>query len=299
MRFARAAGRQPVSASRMRGGLANTLIGVECVDGPIVVRLLTRSPRSVETEAAVMARASAVVPVPDVLAVDPNGEQCGCPGIAMSYAEGITARTAFRRDSASGRHEIMRACTKTIAALAAVDLGVAGALVTPDLVPEPASASDLPTRYHEALRRSAVAARALGPDAGWQQLAERFPRGAATYEADHHLVHGDANLSNFVLARNEGHWKVVAVVDWEIAFSGSIVFDLASLLRGHQRDRAVISAIEQGLHDGGLTAPDGWVELAAALDEHQLTELLGPAEPILPRPLLKLLRIPLRAGVLK
>ncbi|PFX11029.1 Dihydrofolate reductase type 3, partial [Stylophora pistillata] len=48
---------------------------------------------------------------------------------------------------------------------------------------------------------------------------------------EHHMVHGDFDPANILMDQREGEWCVSAILDWEFAFSGSVLFDVANMLR--------------------------------------------------------------------
>ncbi len=50
-------------------------------------------------------------------------------------------------------------------------------------------------------------------------------------ETKPHLVHGDFDPANILVDNIKGEWKVTGILDWEFAFSGSILWDVANMLR--------------------------------------------------------------------
>jgi aminoglycoside phosphotransferase (APT) family kinase protein len=46
-----------------------------------------------------------------------------------------------------------------------------------------------------------------------------------------HLVHGDFGPSNILVQKRNGRWIIVAILDWEFSFSGSVLSDIANMLR--------------------------------------------------------------------
>jgi aminoglycoside phosphotransferase (APT) family kinase protein len=51
------------------------------------------------------------------------------------------------------------------------------------------------------------------------------------------LVHGDFGARNIVVNRSRGHWVVSGVLDWELAFSGSPLWDAARFICFERRTR--------------------------------------------------------------
>lgn len=95
-----------------------------------------------------------------------------------------------------------------------------------------------------------------------------------------HLVHGDFDPANILVKQVDGDWKIAAILDWEFAFSGSIIFDVANMLRyaHHMPDIFSISFLE-GLENGGVVLPDNWQITAHLLNLVSLLDILGRRDP--------------------
>jgi Ser/Thr protein kinase RdoA (MazF antagonist) len=82
-----------------------------------------------------------------------------------------------------------------------------------------------------------------------------------------HLVHGDFDASNMIMRLDSGGWQVAAVIDWEHAFTGPALFDIAHILRPPCGNSP---AFEAGLvsffeaHAGPL--PAHWKRIARFID---------------------------------
>jgi aminoglycoside phosphotransferase (APT) family kinase protein len=50
-------------------------------------------------------------------------------------------------------------------------------------------------------------------------------------ETETHLVHGDYGPENILVDKVESQWKITAILDWEFAYSGSTLCDVANMLR--------------------------------------------------------------------
>lgn len=96
----------------------------------------------------------------------------------------------------------------------------------------------------------------------------------------HQLVHGDFDPANILVDNVTGDWKVTGILDWEFAFSGSFLWDVANMLRySHQMPERFEGAFLQGLTQGGIVLPQGWqitiqlLNLIALLDCLERTQL--------------------------
>lgn len=73
------------------------------------------------------------------------------------------------------------------------------------------------------------------------------------------LVHGDFDPSNILVDKINGDWKITGVLDWEFAFSGSVMCDVANMLRyAHQMPIVFTDAFINGLKSGGINLPENW-----------------------------------------
>lgn len=87
------------------------------------------------------------------------------------------------------------------------------------------------------------------------------------------LVHADFDPSNILVNKVDSVWKITGILDWEFAFSGSVLFDVANMLRyAHKMPPVFKEEFLRGLKIGGITLPDNWgitcdlLNLVALLD---------------------------------
>jgi Ser/Thr protein kinase RdoA (MazF antagonist) len=74
-----------------------------------------------------------------------------------------------------------------------------------------------------------------------------------------HLVHGDFDPANILVNKVDGGFKVSAVLDFEFSFSGSVLCDVANMLRyAHKMPHEFQDAFIKGLKSGGDTLPENW-----------------------------------------
>lgn len=73
------------------------------------------------------------------------------------------------------------------------------------------------------------------------------------------LVHGDFDPANILFAQQDGEWEITGVLDWEFAFSGSILCDVASMLRyAHKMPIEFEKSFLNGLQDNNIILPQSW-----------------------------------------
>lgn len=81
-------------------------------------------------------------------------------------------------------------------------------------------------------------------------IAACFSRFAACLPDAHtaHLVHGDYDPANLLVDKVDGTWQISAVLDWEFAFAGSPLWDVANMLRyAHAMPASWASSFLSGL----------------------------------------------------
>ena len=76
---------------------------------------------------------------------------------------------------------------------------------------------------------------------------------------EHSLVHGDFSPENILVSKIDGVWKLFAILDWEFAFSGSGLTDVANMLRySHEMPDIYEESFLKGLGQGGYKLPQNW-----------------------------------------
>jgi len=74
-----------------------------------------------------------------------------------------------------------------------------------------------------------------------------------------HLVHGDFDPSNILVYNVNGIGKISAILDWEFAFSNSVLPDIANMLRyAHKMPPEFQDSFLNGLTSNGVTLPKNW-----------------------------------------
>lgn len=67
-------------------------------------------------------------------------------------------------------------------------------------------------------------------------------------EGESHLVHADFDPANILVDIIDDEWTITGVLDWEFAFSGSPLWDVANMLRySHQMPAVFETSFIQGL----------------------------------------------------
>ncbi len=97
---------------------------------------------------------------------------------------------------------------------------------------------------------------------------------------ENHLVHAGFDPANILVNKIDGLWKVSGVLDWEFAFSGSVLCDVANMLRyAHKMPPEFQNAFLKGLGSGGVTLPKNWHMTIQLLNLLSLLDCLKRSDP--------------------
>ncbi|GGR02862.1 hypothetical protein GCM10010195_68180 [Kitasatospora griseola] len=276
-------------AGRLLGGCNNELILlVTEAGGRYVLRRFRPGGESgvrrntCEVEAALLRRLSGRLPLPELVAADPDGAATGCPSLVYRYIRGVPLTEALADASGPAAADLGRAVGTALARVSAWELPRPGRFEEASLVPQlPDGRSDLRAFVDHCLavaeRRPPSEGRLSASDARTlSRLAERAAPLCARAAADHRLVHNDFNPKNLLVGPGrDGRWEVAAVLDWELAFSGPPLMDVGNMLRFEDEYPPDYSrAFLDGFRDGGGLLPDDWRRTSRALDLFALADIL-------------------------
>lgn len=218
-----------VTARLISGGKSNLTFELASAAGTLILRRppsghLLPSAHDMAREARVQrALAGSVVPVPEIVLSDADGELLGVPCYVMARVEGRVIRDAVPAGyavTAAERQALADALVDTLAALHAIDPAAVG--LSDFGRPDGYLARQLRRwgqQWDSSATRPVPEISRLG-----ELLAERRP--ASSRAA---IVHGDYKLDNCVMdARDPG--LIAAVLDWEMSTLGDPLTDLGLLL---------------------------------------------------------------------
>ncbi len=78
-------------------------------------------------------------------------------------------------------------------------------------------------------------------------------------KSQNHLVHADYDPANILVQQNNGAWTISSILDWEFAFSGSTLCDVAKMLRyAHHMPQTFETSFLEGLQQGGVQLAENW-----------------------------------------
>jgi aminoglycoside phosphotransferase (APT) family kinase protein len=220
-------------------------------------------------EAALAARLAGVVPVPEVVAADPDGTHAGEPVLLSRFVPGTLLNQALAGPASASPVDLGWSTGETLAAIGTVEFRYPGFFEDSSLEPvhfEPTErlATFVADRIGTAELSSTEKERLI-------ELAKGYEPLLATVAGARQLVHADFNPKNLLVRES----SVVAVLDWEFAFSSTPLFDVGNMLRFAERyPPAYVAGFRAGFVAGGGVLPAGWERISAGLDLFALTEFL-------------------------
>lgn len=270
-------------ARPLAAGLRNTSYCLEltAAPSPLVLRLYVADPTAACREASILAALGidAAIPVPGVLFVDGEAEP---PFALLEWLEGRDLDEVLGSVAAPAQLELAAACGAVLARIHRVRFPAPGFLGPGLRVVEP-----LPS--WAAYLRQALDGR-VGELLG-EELAEEVRRvirergsDVEARLADAVLVQGDFKpwnlLGRLVVGGATDGWTVSGVLDWEFAFAGSPLFDVATFLRDEAaRPPGFGEAFASGYRAEGGVLPPNWGSAARLIDLVNLCQLAEWGDP--------------------
>jgi aminoglycoside phosphotransferase (APT) family kinase protein len=235
----------------------------------VVLRIYGRDPAACGKEVDLLRLLRETVPVPEVLHVYASGLGGIGPFIILRYVEGSSFRQLKKTHGPEAIAQAAYSIGETLASLGHYKFtrrGMLGAgpevahqdLNAPNAIPEFID-SCLASRTLQGRLEARVRERV-------HELAWSRARGLARLQDETCLVHGDFNNRNVLVRREHGRWRVAALLDWELAASGSPMFDISSFLQYERKLGPVREPhFSLGYKHGGGTLPEEWWQLARVI----------------------------------
>jgi aminoglycoside phosphotransferase (APT) family kinase protein len=244
----------------------NYLVRFNETHAPAVLRIYVRDREACSKELALISSAARLLPVPEILFADANGHEDIGPHILYRFAEGITFHELKSRGNPQDVADAAYAIGQSLAQVGTVAYS-------------PATLCPAYRRYAstECLDPALLEER-LG---GWMRdrlfaVASDNAGRLAGLNEENALVHGDFNNRNAIVKFERGRWAVSGILNWEMAFSGSPLWDAARFTcyerPGRPRREPHFS---RGFTDGGGSLPADWSHFARVVSVISAAESLS------------------------
>ena len=257
---------------------ANFKLLLDGQTAPVVLRIYEHDASLCRKECDLLWLAGGSVPVPEVIHAEPCGLENLPPFTLARYVEGISLRDLRRSGDTGAMAEAAYSAGETLAAIGRATFDRPGWLGPGPAVTAPLLDGKDPTpRFVDLCLASIDLGRRMPADlrSCTSGLVWRWAPQLARLDEEARLVHGDFNGRNLLVRCLAGRWRVVAVLDWEFAVSGSPLGDLGNFLRYERALRPIAEPhFSAGYSHAGGALPRDWRRLARVLDVAAICESL-------------------------
>jgi aminoglycoside phosphotransferase (APT) family kinase protein len=274
-------GQRVVERQYTDGGLANTTISLKLspIDTTVLLRIFTRDPAQAKKEYALSKLVDTVVPTPNVIYFSPSNKFTGHPYMIREWIEGDRLEIEAPKLKPQEVVSLGRSVGATLASIHKItfkdfgffdqDLNIATQI-------DPGSAG-LIDFVHKSLiiekggerLGAALTTKLIDFVASEGRLLDEW-KGSPC------LTHCDFGGSNILVRGSADGWKIVAVLDWEFAFSGTPFFDFGNLLRSPLGDlESFPDSVQAGYKEAGGTLPASWRKMSLLADLYAWMDFLS------------------------
>lgn len=270
------------------GGCANLNIKIIVDSIPYILRIYLRDQEAAFREYHLANLMKGNLPIPETHFIGNQSEGDATYRFAITqFKEGIPLRELLLNQPESTWKDVMISVGEMLCNFQKISFPQGG-FFRNNLDPAPFQPNELLNFTMDCLANSQVQ-KALGHDLN-QRLKDIFDthkHHLPDDSLDPHLVHGDFDPANILVHQVNNKWQISAILDWEFAFAGSWLWDMANMLRyAHQMPKGYEDSFLEGVKKGGLILPENWQITITLLNISSLLDSLA-RHPISDRPLLR------------
>ncbi|WP_100550799.1 phosphotransferase family protein [Caedibacter taeniospiralis] len=263
-----------ISHELIAGGCANLNIKIQLEDEkyPLILRVYLRDKNAAYREQKLAALIRETVPVPLTHYI---GELEEHHFAITEFMPGIPLRDLLLSDVSHDLNAIMHEVGTILAKITAHEFPKAGFFDSKLNIIPGSPSDDFMIFAKDCLKHETVLS-VLASDtiAKISQVLDHYGH-LFPDENEKHLVHGDFDPANILVHKVDGRWKISAVLDWEFSFAGSVLWDVATLLRyAHKLPFEFHLAFLDGLRSCGVRLPSNWQATVKLLNLLSLLDCL-------------------------
>lgn len=255
----------------------NIKITLENTQEPKILRIYLRDPKSAFREQKLATMLHSIVPIPQIYYI---GKLDSYQFALMQFMPGIWLREFLLVHPENEIKPVMVEAGRILSKIQQVQFLKAGFFDNDLTIKQPLNQNDYSLYATECLHHPVVATQ-LGAEiiAKIKTFIKKYEF-LLPDEHQHHLVHGDYDPANILVDYQGDQWRISAILDWEFAFSGSYLTDVANMLRyTHQMPLTFEESFLQGLKEGGITFPPRWHQAINLLNLLALLDCLTRSSP--------------------
>jgi aminoglycoside phosphotransferase (APT) family kinase protein len=275
--IAAALGSAVLRTSTLAGGFSHETCLLSLTDGQVVARLGGSDPA---IEAAVMAAAAPVVPVPRVLFV--MARDNARPAMVLEYVAGTPLSQVLSGGeySEASLKDLGAEVGHVVARIGAVTFEHRGFFTDEHLSvrAERPWSRQLPEVAETCMAATPEARLDRATRQAWRDLCAAHAPALTSIDDQSRLVHADINPKNILVTRVRGGWRVNAILDWEFGYSGCPYGDAANMARfGDDYPASFLGGFRTAFADGrpsDLPLVEDWAYLGRVMDMFALSDLV-------------------------
>lgn len=261
------------------GGCANLNMKIELKDSkePFILRIYLRDKEAAFREKKLAQLLRSTVPVPMIYFI---GDEKKYRFAICEFVEGITLRDLILSDRTYNMGDILFEAGHLLSKISKYEFPKAGFFDKDLKVTESISEMDYLNFTTACLENKKITSR-LSPIkiSKIRYFFEKNHLLLPSFE-DKQLVHADFDPSNILVHQADGEWRISGIIDWEFSFSGSVLCDVANMLRyAHHMPLIYEQAFLKGLKQGGVLLPNNWRTRIHLLNIVSLLDCLVRQEP--------------------
>jgi Ser/Thr protein kinase RdoA (MazF antagonist) len=240
------------------GGCANLNIKFTCTDSstPLILRIYLRDKEAAYREQKLATLVKDSVPIPEVYFV---GDTDGYRFAISEYKPGITLRELLLKGKTEDLQPIMSEVGSILAKIQNYRFPHSG-FFDNDLQIKDCITQDFCITYAKKCLEHPTTIRIISQE-NISKIHDHLDKYHFLFpdNTQNHLVHADFDPANILVHNIQNTWKISAVLDWEFAFSGSTLCDIANMLRyAHHMPDEYERAFLSGLQNDGFQLPENW-----------------------------------------
>ena len=260
------------------GGCANINIKIKLVNQQkaLLLRIYLRDKDAIFREQKLGALLHQIVPVPLINYI---GEFADYNFAIIAFLPGITLRELLISEIHYDLTILMNEVGKILAKINSFKFDKAG-FFDKDLNVAHQISNEIYIDYIEkCLANSFVRSQLCNDIVSEIRLMFKKYSGLLPVNNESNLTHGDFDPANFLVDMIDGEWRVTGILDWEFAFSGSVLFDIANMLRySHQMPADFQASFLSGIKSGGIILPKHWQITIKLLNIGSLLDILSRSD---------------------
>ena len=251
-------GKRLISWKIISDGCANINIKIQLEgdEAPLILRIYLRDKDAAGREQSLASLLLPATPVPHVLKV---GDYQGYRFAITDFIPGITLRDLLLSDDPHDVGAIMFNVGAMLAKIGTHEFPAAGFFDQDLKIITPLS-QQYYSQYSKDLLHNKIVIERLG-DTTVTNINLLFDKYAHLFPTEHerHLVHADFDPANILVTKIGNDWQISGILDWEFSFSGSVLCDIANMLRyAHEMPTIYEKEFLHGLKSCGIELPENW-----------------------------------------